>query len=393
MSEPAYTDGVARVYLGDAREVLRDLPDESVQCCVTSPPYWGLRDYGLGDRGIGLEPTVEEWVAKLVEVFREVRRVLRPDGTLWLNVGDSYAADRTYQVRDNKHIDVGNTRASRVPGGLKPKDLIGMPWKLAFALQADGWYLRSDIIWAKPNPMPESVTDRPTSAHEHIFLLSRRDRYYYNPNALREWSHVGDHPRNIREPLPSLVPGATAHSGIRHQIPRSQTFARDGAVADHILPGQSAAQHRRDHKPPAGWDFEAHGREGMGRFKQDGHGRRHEGFNGRYFDANWRPVELDFTRNSRNVWTFATQPYREAHFATFPEELARRCIAAGTRERGMVLDPFAGSGTTLAVAKRLNRDGIGIELNPDYLPLIVRRLEGEIAQPCLPLQVEWYGEA
>ncbi len=373
MNPPAYSDGVARVYLGDALAVLRDLPDEAAQCCVTSPPYWGLRDYGLGGQGIGLEATVEEWIAHLVEVFREMRRVLRPDGTLWLNLGDAHAS----------------------------KQLLMLPARLALALQADGWYLRSDIIWAKPNPMPESVTDRPTSGHEHIFLLSRRARYFYDAAAIRECSHVGDHPRNIREPLPSLVPGATPHSGIRHQIPRKGTHGRGGrdvpAGWNHASfkqgEGRGARTASNNHKPPAGWDFEAHGREGMGRFKQDGHGRRHEGFNGRHFDENWQPVELDLTRNSRNVWTFSTQPYPEAHFATFPDELARRCIAAGTMERDVVLDPFAGSGTTLAVAKRLNRDGIGIELNPDYLPLIVRRLEGEIAQPSLPLRVEVGGEA
>jgi DNA modification methylase len=172
---------------GDALEVLRGMPDESVHCCVTSPPYFNLRDYGVAGQ-IGLEGTPADYVFRLVDVFREVRRVLRNDGTLWVNIGDSYAANRSYQVRDNKHTDVGNDMPCRVPDGCKPKDLIGIPWMLAFALRADGWYLRSDVIWHKPNPMPESVTDRPTKAHEYLFLLSKSERYYYDADAIRERS-------------------------------------------------------------------------------------------------------------------------------------------------------------------------------------------------------------
>ncbi|HUY55337.1 MAG TPA: site-specific DNA-methyltransferase [Candidatus Nanopelagicaceae bacterium] len=453
-----YSDGVAQVHLGDARFVLGLLPAESVQCCVTSPPYWGLRDYGLGSwqggdpecshatstegdprrftngrgegtagdgtagtsltswtyrdatprrctcgatrtgEGIGLEPTPEEWVAKLVAVFAAVRRVLRPDGTLWLNVGDAYGsgtrASRDYS-KTTKH-GYWNNPCINQRNPSPAKQLLMLPARLALALQADGWFLRSDIIWAKPNPMPESVTDRPTSSYEHMFLLTKSPRYFYDQEAIREESVVGDHPRNVRESMDSMVPGAPAHSGIRHQIPRSQTFARDGAVADHVLPGQSAAQHRRDHKLPQGWDTSVggNGHHQPGRFKQDGHaeasaggGDRWTGFNGRYFDEDWQPRQEQTSRNSRNVWTIATRPYPGAHFATFPEELARRCIAAGTKERDVVLDPFAGSGTTLAVAKRLNRDSIGIELQPDYLPLIVHRLEGVMAQMSLPLSM------
>lgn len=363
----AYDDGVARVICGDAREVLRTLPSECVQCCVTSPPYWGLRDYGLGERGIGLEGTPEMWVDRLVGVFGEVGRVLRQDGTLWLNVGDTYSSVPSWgrgggsSLEGRRQGALGGPARPLAPAA-RPKDLLMLPARLALALRACGWYLRSDVIWSKPNPMPESVSDRPTSSYEHIFLFARSERYFYDADAIRE---------------PSADP--------RVQSPRSQGFARDGAVSEHVLPGQSAAQHRSDHKPPSGWDFEAHGRNGPGRFKQDGHGRRHEGFNDRYFDDNWHPREDRRTRNSRNVWTIPTQPYPEAHFATFPEELARRCIAAGTRERDTVLDPFAGSGTTLAVAKRLNRDSIGIELQADYLPLIVRRLQSEAAQPSLPV--------
>jgi DNA modification methylase len=174
-----------RILCGDSREMLATLPDGSVQTCVTSPPYFGLRDYGV-DGQIGLEPTVEEFVENLVDVFRGVRRVLKDDGTLWLNLGDSYAANRGYQVTDGKHIDVGNNMGMKVPDGLKPKDLIGIPWRVAFALQQDGWYLRQDIIWSKPNPMPESVRDRCTKAHEYLFLLSKAPRYYYDAEAIAE---------------------------------------------------------------------------------------------------------------------------------------------------------------------------------------------------------------
>lgn len=176
-----------RIIEGDCIEAMRELPDESVQTCITSPPYWGLRDYGVEGQ-LGLEPTPEEYVANLVAVFREVRRVLRPDGTLWLNLGDSYAANRSYQVSDGKHQahDFGGSNAAKVPEGMKPKDLVGTPWMVALALRADGWYLRSEIIWAKPNPMPESVTDRPTKAHEQIFLLTKQPRYYYDADAIRE---------------------------------------------------------------------------------------------------------------------------------------------------------------------------------------------------------------
>ncbi|MFA5409618.1 MAG: site-specific DNA-methyltransferase [Bacilli bacterium] len=174
------------IYCGDCLEILRTLPTESVNCCVTSPPYYGLRDYGVSGQ-IGLEQSPEEYVAKLVDVFREVRRVLRDDGSFWLNLGDSYAANRGYQVPDNKHIDVGNSKGMNATSiGLKPKDLIGTPWRVAFALQADGWYLRQDIIWHKPNPMPESVKDRCTKAHEYVFLLSKSARYFYDCEAVRE---------------------------------------------------------------------------------------------------------------------------------------------------------------------------------------------------------------
>jgi DNA modification methylase len=196
-SETLGPNGEATIYIGDNRDTLREIPDGSVQCVVTSPPYYGLRDYG-NDAQIGLEDTPEAFVQALVEVFREVRRVLRDDGTLWLNLGDSYVAARSYQVTDQKWRDVGNSKASVVPQGLKPKDLIGIPWRVAIALQADGWYLRQDIIWHKPNPMPESVTDRCTKAHEYLFLLTKSARYYYDAEAVKERAEQAGRVRSDR---------------------------------------------------------------------------------------------------------------------------------------------------------------------------------------------------
>lgn len=303
---PYLADPDVTLYHGDALAILCDLPDESVDCVVTSPPYWGLRDYGTGDSQIGLERHPERYVERMVEVFREVRRVLAAHGTVWLNLGDSYAAARSYQVRDNKHTDVGNTMASEIPAGLKQKDLVGIPWRVAFALQADGWYLRSDIIWAKPNPMPESVTDRPTKAHEYVFLLSKQAKYHFDQEAVREpaeWARWGD------QTVPKYEGTETA----------------------------------------TGWME-----------------------NGKKEDLQARAAA---GRNIRSVWEIATQPYPEAHFATFPEELARRCIAAGCPEQGVVLDPFIGSGTVAHVARKLHRHSIGIDLNESYLELAARRLQ------------------
>ena len=311
-----------RIITADVMDGLKSLPDASVHCCVTSPPFWGLRDYGV-DGQLGLEPTPEAYVENMVRVFREVRRVLRDDGTLWLNLGDSYAANRSYQVSDGKHKvhDYGESNAQSVPPGLKPKDLVGIPWRVAFALQADGWWLRSDIIWAKPNPMPESVRDRPTKAHEYIFLLTKSARYFYDSDAVAEDAVKG----------PS---GSHFHTG---------------KTAEHHL-GRSSDKPR----------------------KQDGHGRRHDGSNGRYDFAN--PAD---TRNRRTVWTIATRPFAEAHFAVFPPELPEICIKAECPKDGTVLDPFAGAGTTLMVALRLGRNAIGIELNPTYAEMARQRIDGD----------------
>lgn len=427
--------------IGDALEQLRTLPDESIHCCVTSPPYWGLRDYsrcecviqrggasdkmqgsGLGpmspdprnernpkpscpichgtgliegvrEHQLGLEGTLGEWLEKLVIVFREVRRILRNDGTLWLNVGDSYASDFASNGisfrRDRANLIKG---CGRDYGNLRPKNLIGQPWHLAFALQADGWYLRSDIIWAKPNPMPESVFDRPTKAHEYIFLLSRSPRYFYDQEAIREGQSPNTHKRAARDKLASM--------GFKMTEPGQRN--RNNS---------SFQSYMQDLLPQAG-------------------------------------------RNSRTVWEIPTQPYPEAHFATFPEELPRRCIKAGTSEKGccskcgspwerivekeylnpvkrrqehqgdwvgtskskkpgninsgdyptgliprtigwqstcscnvkvvpcVVLDPFAGSGTTGWVARSLGRKAILVELNPQYGKLLTERSRANIPDIC-----------
>ncbi|HEY8778170.1 MAG TPA: site-specific DNA-methyltransferase [Solirubrobacterales bacterium] len=465
---PAFADGSVTVYHGDVREVLRLLPAASIDCCVTSPPYWGLRDYGLppstwgGDFGcphrwgrwaeshdqreasehgksrttnrfygdpsrrfngnhqrhsagtscvrcdawrgcLGLEPTPELYVEHLVEVFRAVRRVLKPSGSLWLNLGDCYDAGTSaarIASRTAEHGYWKNPAISLRPkAGLKPKDLMGMPWRVAFALQEDGWWLRSDIIWAKPNPMPESVRDRPTRAHEYVFLLAPSARYLYDDAAAREPVTGNAHPRG---------------HGVN---PKAATW-------------------------PAGWSAEHGGHGGIPR------GRYRPKQNASFAKA---VGGLVATRNRRTVWTIPTQPYRGSHFATFPERLVEPCILAGssavgccpecaeplrrvtTRRRthdgeprddlgawrnadpgspigaqgdghwryatevstrgwqrscdhqgapvpAVVLDPFAGSGTTLAVAARLGRRAVGVELKADYLPLIKRRCGRETAR-------------
>ena len=316
---------------GDARSL--PLADESVQCCVTSPPYWGLRDYGVAGQ-IGLERTPEEYVAVMVAVFREVRRVLKKDGTCWLNLGDSYCSTDKWgggkSGNTGKHsVDAAGgvpswaVRTKRDPiAGLKPKDLVGIPWRVAFALQADGWWLRMDVIWNKPNPMPESVTDRPTRSHEYLFLLTKAARYYYDAAAIAEPMSQGEKYHGDYSPNTGSGP--------------KRTTARNG------------------------------------RDKQRGHSRRHAGFNDRW-DAMERAEQCSGMRNRRSVWTIATQPYSEAHFATFPEKLVEPCVLAGSRAGDIVLDPFAGSGTVGKVCTRFGRQFVGVELNPAYIEMAGRR--------------------
>jgi len=314
----------ATIYVGDCIESLKSMPENSVQTCITSPPYWGLRDYGH-DGQVGLEQTPDEYVAKMVEVFREVRRVLRDDGTLWLNLGDSYMATKNCV---NPPQTVANGSMRDMPGfiapnrkdqeGLKTKDLVGIPWRVALALQADGWWLRQDIIWHKPNPMPESVTDRCTKAHEYVFLITKSARYFYDSEAIKE----------------------PCSEDMQFRASRGYTRGGNGKVD---ASRQDAETLRGDHA---------------------------------------KAINAEDGRNRRSVWTITTKSYRGAHFATFPEALVEPMILAGSPEDGLVLDPFTGSGTTGAVALRLGRNFVGCELNPEYVKLAESRLRGE-APPVL----------
>jgi DNA modification methylase len=364
-----YDNGIYSLYNGDTRDVLPTLPSESVNCVVTSPPYFGLRDYGTaeweggdvecqhnpqkpdgGDRGdrtlplgrgglykdicgncgatrvdsqVGLEPSPDEYIAALVEVFREIKRVLRKDGVVFLNLGDSYNGYPANVTRGGK-LSGRNQHARHYKESgyglavknLKPKDLIGIPWMAAFALRAEGFYLRADIIWHKPNPMPESVKDRPTKAHEYIFLLSKSEKYYYNADAIKE--------------------------------PVAESTIGRGKVDFGGAKG-------RNYQPVKGDPNFRNGSEQWGRT----------------FDYK---ESCKNGRNKRSVWTVATKPYKGAHFATFPPALIRPCILAGCPPDGVVLDPFAGSGTTLQVAMESGCRSIGIELNPEYCELIQQRM-------------------
>lgn len=299
-----------KIITGNAIEVLKELPDCSADCCITSPPYLGLRDYGVSGQ-LGLENSVEAYINRLTDIFREVRRVLKNDGTLWLNIGDSYVSS--------------NSEYSNC----KRKDLIGAPWLLAFALRDDGWYLRQDIIWEKPNAMPESVKDRCTKSHEYIFLFSKQSKYYFDYEAIKEPA-VGFNNIAPAGSKGTLRPNSRLRKG------NSRTF-RGGGVYTKGQSFNNSAEIMR----------ESHG--------------NNENMTG--------------LRNKRSVWTVATQGYKEAHFATFPEKLIEPCVLAGSRDGGIILDPFIGSGTTAVVAKKHNRGFIGIELNPEYAEMARRRLE------------------
>lgn len=311
---------------GDWIDRLKTLPDESVQCCVTSPPYWGLRDYGVSGQ-LGLEKTPEEYVEKIVAGFREVKRVLKDDGVLWVNLGDTYSAHKDCKsVSDSLRVGgrsesanviekgLSNSRNSKMlkQQGYKNKDIIGIPWRVAFALQADGWYLRQDIIWAKPNPMPESVTDRCTKSHEYIFLLTKSARYFYDNESVKEKSIDKESLTGCRERNAGQINGVDPDNYKFH-----------GSVGE-------------DGKSRAGQVYE--------------------------------------NRNRRSVWSITTKPYKEAHFATFPQEIPRLCISAGSKKGDTVLDPFNGAGTTGLVAAMLDREYIGIELNPEYIRISEERI-------------------
>lgn len=428
---------------GDCRHILKTLPDCSVHACITSPPYWGLRSYlpaGHPDKPaeIGSEPTVQEWVAVMVDVFREVRRVLRDDGTLWVNLGDSYAGSWGAQSREHagKHApnvsalsanqvkaaqirDSGTGNLGRTPG-LKPKDLIGQPWRVAFALQADGWWLRQEIIWAKRNPMPESIRDRFTKAHEHVFLLSKSERYYFDFDAVQEEASEGTHAR---------LPGNVSHKHTAaYEAGDEKARTKAGLVA-------YAERQRAQYKTPDGWDTRT-GAGGHGSFRAEGREKGHKpphnsaasrkaraneasksaptelhngmraptpkaalassGNDGAYSDgksermgrgAGWRNKNnasfdeamavMPQTRNPRSVRWLASEPFRGAHFATYPSELIRPFVLAGCPPGGVVLDPFGGSGTTGLVADQEGRSAILIDIDERNVPMARERITSD----------------
>lgn len=341
-----------KILHGDCRAVLRTIPSKSVDCIVTSPPYFGLRSYGVGAENgeIGLEPSLQEYIDTMVRIFRSCRRVLKDDGTLWCNLGDSYAGSTKggnpeagskqgtnkgsqsvgvlygmsaeAKEAEARRISAGN--AALYAAGLKQKDLIGVPWQLAFALRSDGWWLRSDIIYSKANPFPESITDRPTSAHEHVFLLSKSPRYYYDYLAIREDENVPDWDDGTRTFGGVNKHGANIKSGER----------TTGRIA-------GARKSRIKYVGEDGIEAEADAENG---------------------------------RNKRNVWTISTEPFPEAHFAVMPTKLIEPCIKAGCRPKGVVLDPFGGAGTVGMVADRLGRDALLIELNLDYIDIAAKRI-------------------
>lgn len=389
-----------KILCGDVREMLKQLPDDSIQVCVTSPPYYNLRDYGTGtwlggradcdhicdvhghnrktsglhggrgggaklestafpykdicgkcgakrvDKQIGLEATPQEYVDALVEVFAEVRRVLKPKGTLWINIGDSYTSGgRTSRDAGKSKFNGGNDGAYRgltvkgtraaTPIGLKPKDLIGVPWMLAFALRASGWYLRQEIIWDKPNPLPESVRDRCTKAHEHIFLLAKTAQYYFDGDAIAE--RIADSSRErLSQDLDSQKGTMRHHAGITGKPMKAlhgRVKTRNQRYADAGLAGDPKARTKLGLKDCAIYEW----------------------------------------RNKRTVWRLTPSGIRDEHFAPFPEELPETCIKAGSKQDDLVLDPFMGSGTTGFVALRLGRRFVGVELNPKYAKLAERR--------------------
>lgn len=378
---------IEKIIQGDCLEMLKTLPDESVDCCITSPPYYGLRDYGTGkwiggdpncphrrlskysektitghhqselagnvgdaiyktvcplcgavreDRQIGLEETPYIYIYKLVNVFREVKRVLKKEGTLWLNIGDSYCGTGSKgDYKDPKYSEGRNGQTVSLTQkleGYKQKDLIGIPWMLAFALREDGWYLRQDIIWAKPNPMPESVKDRCTKSHEYLFLLSKSPKYYFDYEAIQEEAKWADDKRALGE---------------RVEYEGKRSSGKDVKAQKSFC----AFSHK---------NLQYNGQQ-----NNTMHERRAEGF----------PDIPYVVRNKRDVWTVPVQPTKEAHFATYPEKLVEPCILAGCPEGGTVLDPFFGSGTTGRVALKHGRGYIGIELNPEYVEIEKKRLD------------------
>ncbi len=352
------------LYQGDCLEVLKTLEPESINCCVTSPPYYGLRDYGVSGQ-LGLEKTPQEYVENMVRVFREVKRVMKNDGTLWLNLGDSYAANNGGDKLSGKNKTnkgcAGNTYR-RPSIGLKPKDLIGIPWKVAFALQADGWYLRQDIIWSKPNPMPESVRDRCTKSHEYIFLLSKSAKYFYDHEAIKEpsvYPNGPNSPQSIKSPYgQGFERRAKAEENKKGLSREESTKVIHGNKVGRSDGGRACNKPDQTHRNKRDvWSIEDHN--SLIEWLYD----------------NKKDILKEYLNTTPDIWTVSTKPYKEAHFATFPPDLIEPCILAGCPEGGTVLDNFSGAGTVGKVSKENGRDFIGIELNPKYLEMSEKRIE------------------
>lgn len=357
---------INKIICGDALELARRLPDECIDTIITSPPYYSLRDYGI-DGQLGLEKTPEEYVAKLTILFTEIKRVLKPKGTLWLNLGDSYngSGGTGWTGLESKNWKQKSQPRHLKHSEIKPKDLIGIPWMVAFALRADGWYLRQDIIWHKPNPMPESVTDRCTKSHEYIFLLSKENRYYFDYESIQEIATGFDGRKDTmmkgsEKYKNSVIPGQEEHTMAsqgheRWKFKGTGTFGNRDGELDGLHSGNKYNPKFKNLQP-------------NGQQPNTMHIKRAEG----------EADEVYPIRNKRSVWTVNTKPYADAHFATFPEKLITDCILAGSPEGGIILDPFMGAGTTAVVAKKLNRNFIGFDLNPKYCKLAEKRIRQEL---------------
>lgn len=347
MIEPVLQDNNLTVYNGDAAAVLKQLPDESVQCCVTSPPYFALRSYlpednALKEMEIGTEKTPGEFISKLVSIFREVRRVLRTDGTLWVNIGDTmnFGKSRPKGALELVGFCNANTQSRMIIKALGPKQILGIPWRLAFALQDDGWILRQDIIWSKPNPLPESVTDRCTKAHEYLFLLTKTPTYYFDSKAIKEI------------PSQALLKQISEGYDGKSQKLFEEAKAQDASgTKKRIIAGKRNAI-----------------------LKVRGHDRPHAGFRDKW-DGLTKAEQMACGSNKKSVWTISSTPIKENHFATYPPDLIKPCILAGSKAGDTILDPFGGSGTTGQVALEFGRKAILIELNPDYIPIIEQRTD------------------
>lgn len=339
-----------RFHEGDAIAVMRTLPDESVHCIVTSPPYWNLRDYGVAGQ-IGLELTPEEFIERLVAVFREARRVLSKTGVAWVNIGDTYvqsggkgAQGQTGDRADRRHTLTPTSKFPPFPDHLPPKSLMGMPWRLAFAMQADGWLLRQEIIWHKPAPMPESALDRCTKAHEPVFMFTRSGKYHWDPEAMREPVTGGAHRRGPAPTPAGWATGSSPHHAVVHQTSQQHRKTAPGVTPKSAEPGSRIRA-----------------------------------------NDSWHASVTDLveSRNRRSVWTIPAEPCPDAHFATFPRALVRPCILASCPPNGIVLDPFAGTGTVGVVAVETSRSAVLIDLNPEYLAIARRRVAA--TQPGLAL--------